>query len=148
LKLQPPALLLCGSRVASPHRREACRLAGIPVLTSDGSGQMSRNFAAVAMTIGETDKAEQGTPHVALSRLAAFIIQHVMVKTVLVEGGATAAALAEHMNWMRFAVVATAPAGVGVLRPIAAHPPLVLIKPGSYPWPNEIWESFVNVKEA
>ena len=36
-----------------------------------------------------------------------------------------------------------APAGVGVLQPDAcSETPLLLIKPGSYDWPDEIWQHF------
>jgi hypothetical protein len=41
--------------------------------------------------------------------------------------------------------VAEAPAGVGVLKPIAAADvPTLLIKPGSYDWPQEIWQKFIS----
>jgi len=86
-------------------------------------------------------------------------MEQLSVRTVLVEGGATAAALVEHLHWKRFRVAASAPAGVGVLKPEApakesadspslalqastAEPPTLLIKPGSYDWPDEIWRQF------
>jgi len=80
-----------------------------------------------------------------LAQHAARLSSQLSAKTILAEGGATAAALANEMNWTRFQVVATAPAGVGVLQPLGSktsNAPLFLIKPGSYPWPPEIWQAF------
>jgi uncharacterized protein YgbK (DUF1537 family) len=76
-----------------------------------------------------------------LAELAASRIETASINTLLMEGGATAAAIAARIGWTRFEVVATAPAGVGVLRPIASRSPLVLVKPGSYSWPPEIWNA-------
>jgi uncharacterized protein YgbK (DUF1537 family) len=78
--------------------------------------------------------------HSRLADLAAHILGQTRVATLLAEGGATATAIAQCMQWNRMAIVAAAPAGVGVLRPIdSEQSPLVLIKPGSYPWPEAIW---------
>jgi uncharacterized protein YgbK (DUF1537 family) len=81
-----------------------------------------------------------------LAESASKYVEAGSVNTLLAEGGATAAAIAEQFGWKRFEVVATAPAGVGLLRPIASRSPLVLIKPGSYPWPAEIWQSFCDCR--
>jgi uncharacterized protein YgbK (DUF1537 family) len=76
-----------------------------------------------------------------LAQVVVCLAQEARIATILAEGGATAAALAEAMGWRRFRVVQSPPAGVGVLEPIdAKRATTFLIKPGSYSWPEEIWE--------
>jgi uncharacterized protein YgbK (DUF1537 family) len=147
-KLQPPVLLVCGSRHSWPRREAACRAAGIPTFTlHDASRRPARNIPAAAIGIGDPPPPDT-TPAALLdwlARQAAQCLEQMAALTVLVEGGATAAALVERLHWNRFRVVATAPAGVGVLRPEAVkqpEPPTLLIKPGSYDWPDAIWREF------
>jgi len=143
LEIVPPALLVCGSRASWPARRADCVAGGIPFIAlADGGGEASRTFGALAVGIGERQLAASTSVQSFLSELIAFIVNHSSVKTLLIEGGATAAAIAERFGWTRFTVAARAPAGVGALRPLAANAPLVLIKPGSYPWPPEVWQAF------
>jgi uncharacterized protein YgbK (DUF1537 family) len=148
LALTPPALLICGSRTAWPPRRDACLAAGVPVATIDQPIAEGCAFGALVLGIGESNPTDQTS---LLSRLAdrtAIIMQSNHIQTLLAEGGATAAEIAGRSGWMRLAVVASAPAGIGVLRPIAPDAPLVLIKPGSYPWPAEIWDAFCRCRTA
>jgi D-threonate/D-erythronate kinase len=139
--LDVPALLVCGSQNSWPIRRAECHAAKVPIATmSDAGGQMP--FSALLLGIGEL-KTGIYQPDM-LDRLADVaneLMQGANVKTVLAEGGATSAAIADRQGWLRLEVAATAPAGVGVLRPLPVGSPLVLIKPGSYSWPREIWES-------
>jgi D-threonate/D-erythronate kinase len=144
IQIVPPALLICGSRASWPARRADCVAAGIPLIAlEDGGGAGSRTFGALAVGIGERELASSDTLLSFLSQLVAFIVNTSAVQSLLIEGGATAAAIAEEFTWTRFAITAVAPAGVGVLRPLDANAPLVLIKPGSYPWPPEIWQAFI-----
>jgi D-threonate/D-erythronate kinase len=143
-KLQPPMLLVCGSRASWPRRRQALAAAGIAAIELDqtgGAGELS-NQRCLALGIGEATAAS-ASPEVLLSKLtqlAAVPVQRGSYRTVLAEGGATAAALANRMGWMQFRVAAEAPAGLGVLQPLGAGAPLLLVKPGSYDWPPEIWQ--------
>ena len=139
--LQAPALLVCGSRVAWPERHAACIAANIPVGMADGSGSKLREFGSMLLGVGDRP-VNANADLKAIASLASRLIMELDVRTVLVEGGATAAALADEIFWTRFKVVASAPAGVGVLQPESPAAPLVLIKPGSYPWPAEIWQQF------
>jgi D-threonate/D-erythronate kinase len=149
IPIVPPALLVCGSRASWPARRTDCVAARIPLIAlEDGFGTGSRTFGALAVGIGERKLAGAGTLLSFLSQLVAFVVNNSAVQTLLIEGGATAAAIAEEFNWTRFAVESSAPAGVGVLRPLAPLAPLVLIKPGSYPWPSEIWQAFVACRDG
>jgi len=144
----PPALLVCGSRASWVARRADCDASRIPVtaLGESGGGVLD---GALALGLGERQLADAASLlHSSLPRLIDFFLTNSKVKTLLIEGGATAAAVAEYFGWTRFAVTAWAPAGVGVLRPLADHAPLVLIKPGSYAWPEEIWQAFVACRDG
>ena len=141
ISLDPPALLICGSLAAWRERYKACIAARIPVVTVKGFGVGPRIFGSMLLGVGD-EPLDSDMVLSALTSCASTLIHSLGIRTVLVEGGSTAAALANKLNWTRFTVVASAPAGVGVLRPEAAGAPLVLVKPGSYPWPDEIWTAF------
>lgn len=154
-----PALLVCGSRAAWPDRVKACDLAGVPghvlhglpeplggfrLLNWCSKPSTGRNRSFVVGLIGLGDEAHSNSER-ALRALAAWVsvaIKSLAIKTILVEGGATAAAVAQEMNWSQFTVVTNSTGGVGVLQPIVLGAPRLLIKPGSYPWPTEIWDAF------
>jgi len=146
LRFNPPALLVCGSAAAWLTRRDQCRTDGIPIASVDQlSGQILPS-GALFLGIGNSTVATN-SPSILLplAEHAANVVSAMHPNTLLAEGGATAAAISKQMNWTRFSVVASAPAGVGVLRPGADRPaPLFLIKPGSYPWPHEVWQAFCN----
>jgi len=145
---QPPALLVCGSSAAWPSRESDCRAANVPVTTLDDPTLPPTTRVCLLGVGNSPAKSLQNDLMKRLADHAATTIQAFSVHTVLAEGGATAAALAERMNWSRFAVVAAAPAGVGVLRPLGQdNAPLFLIKPGSYPWPAGIWQSFLDCRQ-
>lgn len=57
------------------------------------------------------------------------------VDQLLVEGGATAAALFESLGWTRFQTLGELAGGVVALRPVQAPEIVVITKPGSYDWP-------------
>jgi uncharacterized protein YgbK (DUF1537 family) len=141
--IESPALLVCGSRASWLLRCDECRAAVIPIVTVEQLFVPSNQFGAVLL--GIANQSSDATPSQILSRLAestAAIMSRISIKTLLAEGGATAATIATQFGWHRFAVVAVAPAGVGVLRPLAPSAPLMLIKPGSYSWPATIWQAF------
>jgi len=153
VSIRRPAVLVCGSRVAWETRLRQCTAAGIPILLVperiEDVAALVRCAAnelaargALAVAIGDVFNYGRESNEL-LSRLAtvvAVLLELFPVATILAEGGATAAAIAERLAWNRFCVVQSAPAGVGVLQPDdAAAAPLLLIKPGSYAWPDEIW---------
>jgi len=61
------------------------------------------------------------------------------VGRISLEGGATAAALLKTMGWTRLEALPCRVPGIAALRPHAATAPTLLVKPGSYPWPDELW---------
>lgn len=161
LALHLPALMVCGSRTAWPQRSSECLLAGVSVRTfpplyegASTSDIAVHACAAIAakrmasarkllMGVGPIESA--ASPAELLSRLAslaASTLEQTPVATLLLEGGATAAAVVQRLGWTRFTVVDAAPAGIGILRPLGvADAPHVWIKPGSYAWPEEVWRS-------
>jgi uncharacterized protein YgbK (DUF1537 family) len=52
-----------------------------------------------------------------------------------IDGGATAAAIMDQLHWAAFNVEGNIAPGFVAMRPLAARQVLVMIKPGSYPWP-------------
>jgi uncharacterized protein YgbK (DUF1537 family) len=141
--IRRPAILVCGSHAAWQTRQQECQQAGIPIVMS----------SELLVTRAVADLERRGVLAIALDavsqfpRLAAWVaalMEATPVATVLAEGGATAAAIAEQLGWKRFRVVQTAPAGVGVLRPVDhSNAPAFFIKPGSYAWPVEIWQQLL-----
>ena len=154
VSIERPALLVCGSRAAWESRQRECEAAGVPILlVSDPFEDLElhiwqaadrlavRGLLAVAIADDwkRTRESHELLPR--LATVAAMLLEIAPVATVLAEGGATAAALARRLAWNHFRVVQTAPAGVGVLQPLEiALAPTFLIKPGSYAWPEEIWQ--------
>lgn len=154
--IRRPAILVCGSPAAWVTRQRECIAAGIPILLLPGpsadlashvrraAGQLAAD-GSLAVAIGD-DSNRGRESHEFLPSLAtvvAMLLEIIPVATILAEGGATAAAIAERLAWNRFRVVQTAPAGVGALQPLASRAiPTFFIKPGSYAWPDEIWRQF------
>jgi uncharacterized protein YgbK (DUF1537 family) len=151
--LDPPALLVCGSIAAWSTRHAESATASLPIVSPDQAGngwleiatQTLRNRGALVLTVADraVPTEQRGEVFDRFSAAASELVRRARPATVLAEGGATAAALARHLGWSRLDIAAAAPTGVGALRPIAAAlSPLVLFKPGSYPWPPAIWQRF------
>ena len=63
------------------------------------------------------------------------------VEAIFLEGGATASAIARGLDWRVLEVTREWALGVVSLRIIDAPGPGITIKPGSYHWPDLLWES-------
>jgi uncharacterized protein YgbK (DUF1537 family) len=73
-----------------------------------------------------------------LVQVAERVLRATSVSQVFAEGGATAIALASRMGWSRLKVVAELAQGVAVLSPVVDKAPNLIIKPGSYAWPDTV----------
>jgi uncharacterized protein YgbK (DUF1537 family) len=159
-QVEPPALLVCGSQAAWSQRQRQCAAARLPALKLSPSGSSSATEQAVqrlqtgaAVVLAIDDAAsEHFDPLSLLADATEQIARHVRLATLLAEGGATAAAIAQRLDWSRMSVCGAAE-GVGILQPLAVGwamptnpPPKFIIKPGSYPWPQEIWTSFCRLQ--
>lgn len=161
-EVRTPALFVCGSKASWSKHADACAAAGVPVqplmpaflrerLPIDELPYWSREAAAklkghgrLLLGIGPypSPQADPAELAATLARLTMQVLERAAVATLLVDGGTTAAAVVRRLGWNRFAVASAAPAGIGVLRPVGqAAAPQVWIKPGSYPWPVEVWSS-------
>lgn len=139
-------LLVCGSASAWPARSNPARARGIPTfeLPHDTGAVVSALRAADAVLIGigtgpATWNVTPAKLNLLLAQSAAAILQQTRVERLLLEGGATAAATIAALGWTRLLAEQVADSGVAVLRPVAAQPPMLFIKPGSYPWPEALW---------
>jgi uncharacterized protein YgbK (DUF1537 family) len=141
--LPAPWLRVCGSRIAWPIVRDICQAQGIPILEVGSLISGLPLDLSKGLIVGISERTPEDTSPIALleelTRLAAELLRQASFGTVLVEGGATAAALCAGLGWTRLQVIAAAPAGIAVMRPLSSPiAPTLLIKPGSYAWPNDI----------
>jgi D-threonate/D-erythronate kinase len=149
LAIRLPALLVCGSRATWDRRAAECAAAGVPSRTlqpvlfdlADDAANQLGIARRLLLGIGDAGAALPPAELVArLASLTALVLERSPVATLLVEGGATAAAVVHRLGWSCFAVVSSSPAGIGVLRPLrVSAAPTLWIKPGSYPWPQSVW---------
>ena len=160
-----PALLVCGSHNAWQKRLHDCAAANLPVGlldatpidlqqledASSATTKQLRREGVLVLSTGQIDVPHQQRIAVlkGLAAMTEAIVRQELPATLLVEGGATAAAVAAELGWLRFAVHALDASGVGVLTPISDRfAPTVLIKPGSYPWPTTVWQAFYRCRSA
>ena len=163
-----PALFVCGSAAAwnRSHGGEyAAR--GVPVLTmpaglsharqSDGlQGQWldatvsALHDSGVALAaIGDDIRDIESRPRALIEHIVALVGEVLKAggaRHILVEGGATASALARRCQWQRLAVCGQYAPGV-VASEISGRPSTVLtIKPGSYDWPESVWQELAGFR--
>lgn len=75
-----------------------------------------------------------------LAELAGVLVRRMPIGALLLEGGATASGVCRRMAWNQFEVVAELAPGVVSLAPQSNEPaPVLIVKPGSYPWPAFVW---------
>jgi uncharacterized protein YgbK (DUF1537 family) len=139
-------LLVCGSEASWPQRYRDAVARGIPAfsLPHDIPSVLSqlRTNATAVIGIGNgltTQKVTPGELSRQLAESVAAILRQSPVDRLLLEGGATSAAVIAALGWTRLRAEEVADSGVGVLRPATAAAPLLVIKPGSYPWPAAFW---------
>lgn len=162
------SLLVCGSAIAWEERQREAESRGIKALslplTIDEPSVAETVWAmSVAVTLNATGAALVGIglnprrlrPEELTGRLCevvARLLENCPVDTLLVEGGATAAALARQLEWKRLTLIEAVAPGVTALSPFTcngAH--RLLVKPGSYRWPTRVWPTGPreqNVKEV
>ena len=162
-----PALLVCGSAHAwGQGRSTECESHGVPVLAMpdsarsavhpgsgavlDWPGRIAGALAArgcAMVAIGRVGSHESYSSRlvVTLAQAISAALGSVSVSTLCVEGGATAAAVLREFGWTRLAALPSSDVdGVAMLRPIDRVGPLVLVKPGSYPWPKQLWRQLAD----
>lgn len=156
-------LLICGSKASWMDRVASCGQYGIPwftlpsewVLTNrrdlwlrwidDILPQVSDAGRAV-LGLGLATTYEAAMRHVALTQLAAAaqgLGQRLSIQRWLLEGGATANAILKATGRLRFPLGNPMPHGCAELLAGSGDPEQRwYVKPGSYPWPREVWPNF------
>ncbi|HEY7120558.1 MAG TPA: four-carbon acid sugar kinase family protein [Tepidisphaeraceae bacterium] len=164
-RLDGATLFVCGSAHAwDQGRGSACARYGMAVLSMPDdmrSGAVADDDAVAGwaerianaisasgralVAIGRAQAPDEKTapPHCLADLLAqavAGILRRGTNVTLCVEGGSTASALLRAMGWTRLtAQPSPGLAGVAALRPEGIEDTLLFVKPGSYPWPAQLW---------
>jgi uncharacterized protein YgbK (DUF1537 family) len=160
-RTEGPSLFVCGSNAAwLAGRSGELRGKGIPVFPmpralfeKDLREEILARWAAFAaiglrergaalLAIGGEEPVPGLTPDLLTERLAQAVeltLQEVPAARVFLEGGATASAIVRQLGLDRFHAQTSPGPGVGALRPVEQEGPIFLIKPGSYSWPEAVW---------
>ena len=151
-------LFVCGS--ASAGTREfvrAARASGVPVFSLPARGgrlgrrMMARQQARIEKALCDRGCAVLASPSASLrdrrrarrlpqqlAAAGAALVTRGCAERICAEGGATAAALAARLRWRRLRVVGELAPGVVALAPGRAATPVLVVKPGSYRWPESV----------
>jgi uncharacterized protein YgbK (DUF1537 family) len=144
--LLPVTLMVCGSAASWSLRRQQAAQRGVPLfnLPLDAGeivGALRSNRCAL-IGIGEGPATAGAAPSLLVRKLAeasAGVLREATVTRMLLEGGATAAAVVRELGWMRLLACEASAPGIGTLQPLEADAPILSIKPGSYDWPAGFW---------
>ena len=146
-----PTLLVCGTTAAPRRAANAVPLPRAYVEGGDESALtdwISRVLAAlgtqpfVAATSAADRSLDPRAPariREALARLVQTAVDRRAFRHLMIEGGATAAAIFAALGWSRLSIAREWAQGIVTLRPASAGDLLVTMKPGSYTWPEALW---------
>lgn len=142
LPRQGGALLVCGSRAGWPQRADWFNAHGWSVTTQ---GLPDVSCGSRLLGIGLEPAGEAAACAKDLAERAAAHIRATRPALICLEGGASAAAVLAELGWEDFELMGEVAAGTAALRP-AGEPTVVLVKPGSYPWPEAVRAAFASSK--
>jgi hypothetical protein len=134
----PVTLVICGSAAAWSKRRQQARERGIPTFglphdLAEIAGALRAKRCAL-IGIGDGPPTRGVVPSALVRQLArtgAEVLRMISVERLLLEGGATAAAVVRELGWTRLCACEVAAPGIGTLRPFGLPAPILSIKPGS-----------------
>ena len=107
-------------------------------------GDLHRHGRALVAVRHPVDQARTQWVADRLSEAVAAVLSVLSGPSELyVEGGSTASRLARHMDWHEFTALRELAPGVVCLAITGQRTRWLTIKPGSYPWPREIWGRLV-----
>jgi uncharacterized protein YgbK (DUF1537 family) len=142
----PATLLVCGSAASWRQRRRRADQKQVPTFSRPhepaavAAAVRSRRWALLGISEGLATRGVAPAILVGqLAAVAAAVLQEVPLDRLLLEGGATAAAVVRALGWTRLQACEAAAPGIGTLRPFGREGPILSIKPGSYDWPPELW---------
>ncbi len=116
-------------------------LCPVPVVTSPEAarGTLTTHGAAL-LTLPAVDTPSSPAERLArLGEAAESVLSTTPVGRLLLDGGATAAAVVHRQGWVRFAVGVPCDTGIAPLREVHGKSPEIVVKPGSYPWADSVW---------
>jgi D-threonate/D-erythronate kinase len=139
-------LIACGSAASWSRRQGEAAAIGVPAfdLPHDVEAVVGvlRSTGTALIGIGDGPATRGLFPRElvkALARTVVSTLKRTPVARLLCEGGATTAAVVREMGWPRLRAVEISAQGLGVLQSLNGNCPVLYIKPGSYPWPAELW---------
>jgi D-threonate/D-erythronate kinase len=139
-------LLVCGSLASWAIRRRRAQERGVTVfeLPEDPRSvvQALERHGIALLGIGDQSVIRPVPPSALVALLAecvAGVLRHASVDRLLLEGGATAAAVVRRLGWFRLRACRPPAPGVGAFLPLGPARSRLFIKPGSYPWPDGLW---------
>ncbi|RMI14698.1 MAG: hypothetical protein D6681_04810 [Calditrichaeota bacterium] len=97
----------------------------------------------VIVAIGQSPVKNRNVPSLLAgftARLVEKLFHQVQIDELVIEGGATAAAVLNRLHWNRFTPVQELTLGVVRLKIADKETPYLTVKPGSYSWPSCLWE--------
>jgi uncharacterized protein YgbK (DUF1537 family) len=103
--------------------------------------QTLEHHPQVIVAIDRPVRQDDGLPQTLttyLSTVVEFVLDRSSIGHLLVEGGATAAALIQRLNWQKMRVKYELAPGVVCMQVVGKRCPLLTMKPGSYVWPDDI----------
>jgi uncharacterized protein YgbK (DUF1537 family) len=130
------ALVVCGSRAGWAQREDFFKERGWPV--AERSAPVAKTGARL-LGIGAETAGEALAAARELAGLASAHIAETRPALICLEGGTTAAAVVAAAGWRSFELLGEVAPGTAGLRPLeAVEPAVVLVKPGSYAWPEAV----------
>lgn len=140
-----PTLVVCGSAASWPQRQTEADAHRVPIFPlphdPDLIARTLSTTGRVLLGIGDGPITEHQSPNALVLQLAETVVallRSVSVCRLMLEGGATAAAIIRTLGWTRLNANA-AHSDVAVFSPVGADSPQLFIKPGSYPWLESLW---------
>ncbi len=140
-----PTLVVCGSAASWPQRRTEAEAHDVPVFPwPHDTAILARSFSnsgRVLLGIGDGPASRGQSPGALVAHLSdtvAALLRTASVNRLMLEGGATAAAVISALGWTRLSAVAGSD-DMAVLKPAGSDSPHMFIKPGSYAWPQSLW---------
>lgn len=156
---EPPVLVISGTlSPAGANLRARARQARVPLVSLPANALA--DSAAAQRAIDEThahltaenralvtfdgpvsgDAQFAASLRHALARLAGELARRRAWRHLIVEGGATAAAIARALKWRDLRLTRAWAPGVASLRPRQSPACTLTLKPGSYAWPDALWQ--------
>jgi D-threonate/D-erythronate kinase len=146
--LSVPAFFVCGTTAPSAAElAERASAVGIRVCSifensADIADALRRSGCVLININRPIDPSPQAAKdlQMRMADLVAELLKVHPVAGLFVDGGATASAICEKMNWRAFDVLREISPGIVTLRIAGSDASQLTIKPGSYRWPEEVLE--------